>query len=432
MTERVKFKGQPRLELGAIEGDIEISDCDFVVPREGTQILINGNVRVEGDVIFGGALKAKALHAKAKSIVTVEGDLDIETTAFVDRGDLEVHGSASAKEIGAASALRVEGNLTCSGAKAGGSIKVRRNAKAHRMSAGGSVHIEGDAEADRVSAGGSVAIDGRATVSEVSAGGSVKCNTGRIGKVDVGGSFKALGAVEVDEIDVGGSGVVGPGSTVHSVDIGGSFKSDGNLSFGVIDVGGSVRLGGDSEGSTIDVGGALSVDGSLHIKEDLDVGGKIEIEKDLRCNGTIKIGGTIFVGGRIDTYRLAVGGRAEAKYIRATDGFRIGRRGEVRGFVESRDIVVRERARTEALYGEQIRVEERARVRHLYARDIYLEREVVIEGTVMYTDDLETEDGVRFKEEPRKVDQLPPPEEVAGQSSELRRRSDDGPCTQCS
>ena len=91
----------------------------------------------------------------------------------------------------------------------------------------------------------------------------------------------------------------------------------------------------------------------------------------------------------------------------------IGKRCEVRGFVESNEILIRERARTESLYGKEIRIEERARVGSLYGETIYIERDSYVEGEVLYTDSLEAEDGVTFREEPRKVDQLPPPEEVS-------------------
>ncbi|MGY5877108.1 MAG: hypothetical protein RTU30_15255, partial [Candidatus Thorarchaeota archaeon] len=85
-------------------------------------------------------------------------------------------------------------------------------------------------------------------------------------------------------------------------------------------------------------------------------------------------------------------------------------RGEITGFVESENILIRERARTRTLYGGDIRVEERSRVKNIYGRTIYLERDVVVEGEVLYTESLEAEDSVEFKTEPRKVDQLPAPE----------------------
>lgn len=115
------------------------------------------------------------------------------------------------------------------------------------------------------------------------------------------------------------------------------------------------------------------------------------------------------VDGRIDTYRIIVGGLIDAKYVKA-DGFRIGRRSEVTCPVESREILVRERARTRSLYGDEIRIEERSRVGSVYGRDIYIERDTVVEGETLYTEKLDAESGVEFREEPRKVDRLPPPE----------------------
>jgi hypothetical protein len=80
--------------------------------------------------------------------------------------------------------------------------------------------------------------------------------------------------------------------------------------------------------------------------------------------------------------------------------------------VEAREILVRERARTRSLYGDEVRIEERSRVGSIYGREVYIERDSVVEGRILYTEKLDAEDGVEFREEPQKVDKLPPPEEI--------------------
>jgi cytoskeletal protein CcmA (bactofilin family) len=409
MTEVQILRNRDRVELGTVQGDVEIRDCRLIVPQQGEQITVTGTIRVRGDTVIEGSLKAYSLRTEHCDI-EIQGDLVVETTVTIDKGSIEVKGSASAKQIQADATIGIGGDLICGSGKAGGAIRVSKNAKAMRLSAGGSVAVNGDAEVERLDAGGSVSVGGRVEAKEMAAGGSGRCNSGKISRVSIGGSFKAEGAVEVDEIDVGGAVSVGPGSKVGSVDVGGAFKASGDLTFGKIDVGGAVKIEGSAQGALIDVGGAVHVQGSLTITEKLDVGGTAVVDQDLRCSSTIDVGGTLTAGGRIDSMSIDVGGRIEAKYIRAEETFRIGKRGEVRGFVESKDIVIRERARVESLYGDQIRVEERARVKSIYGRSVYLEREVVVEGEVLYTDSFEAEERVVLKTEPRKVDQLPPPE----------------------
>ena len=228
----------------------------------------------------------------------------------------------------------------------------------------------------------------------------------------MGGSFKAENAVEIDDLDVGGSAKVGPGSIVKHVDIGGTFKSEGDLEFIEIDVGGTVKIGGASRGESIDVGGTLKTEGELTLKGGINVGGTVAVGGNLNCEDKIKVGGTVRVEGKIHTFRIIVGGEISADYTKATDGVRIGKRAEVKGPVESKEILIRERARTDSLYGDDIRIEERARVKNLYGRKIYIEREAVVEGETLYTESLESENGVSFGSEPKKVDKLPPPEEM--------------------
>jgi cytoskeletal protein CcmA (bactofilin family) len=100
------------------------------------------------------------------------------------------------------------------------------------------------------------------------------------------------------------------------------------------------------------------------------------------------------------------------KHAKVTGSFRIGKRGEVQGFVEAKSILVGERARADSLYGDEIRVEERGRVKDIYGRSIYLEREVTVEGEVLYTERYQAEDHVLLTTEPRKVDALPSPDQI--------------------
>ncbi|MBE0526045.1 MAG: polymer-forming cytoskeletal protein, partial [Candidatus Thorarchaeota archaeon] len=219
-------------------------------------------------------------------------------------------------------------------------------------------------------------------------------------------------AVEIGELDVGGAAKVGPGSKVKDIVIGGTFKSEGDLEFGEIDVGGTVKLAGAARGESIDVGGTIKTEGDLTLTGGLNVGGTVAVGGNLNCEDKIKVGGTVKVEGRIHTFRIIVGGEISAEYTKATDGIRIGKRAEVGGPVESKEILIRERARTDSLYGDDIRIEEYARVGNLYGRKIYIERNVIVEGKTLYTESLESENGVDFREEPKKVDQLPPPEEM--------------------
>jgi hypothetical protein len=51
-------------------------------------------------------------------------------------------------------------------------------------------------------------------------------------------------------------------------------------------------------------------------------------------------------------------------------------------------------------------------VKNLYGREIYIERNVTVEGEVLYTDRLEAESGVNFRKEPEQVKKLPNPDEL--------------------
>ncbi|MFW9802266.1 MAG: hypothetical protein ACFFFC_06425 [Candidatus Thorarchaeota archaeon] len=409
MSDVQKYRNENVVELGTVEGDLELDNCRSVRPASGNEIVVTGRVRVKGETYFEGSLKAHSLDAKARDTITIDGDLTVKTTAENRRGGLEVTGSAMGESFRAGSSLRIGRNLTCTSASGGGSVKISGNAKGRKVSAGGSVSIEGDAEVERVSAGGSVTVDGRSEIEEFSAGGSGKAHDGKIVKINIGGSFKSTGAIEIEEIDVGGSIKVGPDSKVHSIDVGGTFSSEGDLTFEDIDVGGSIRIGGAGIGRTVDVGGKITTEGPLTLSGNMEVGGKADIGGDFKCEAKIKIGGKIMVDGRIDTYRIIVGGLIDAKYVKA-DGFRIGRRSEVTCPVEAREILVRERARTRSLYGDEIRIEERSRVGSVYGREVYIERDTVVEGETLYTEKLDAESGVEFREEPRKVDSLPDPQ----------------------
>ena len=416
MADKLSFKNEDLVELGKVDGDVEIRNCRTLAPAEGDTIIITGTLQIIDELDIDGSLQCGKLESKSRDQITVGGNLTIEKSADIPRGSLVVRGDANAREIRVGGSFKVEGNLECVAAKAGGSIKVMGDAKAQRLTGGGSVKIDGNVDVERVSGGGSVGIYGKIQAEEFDAGGSGKAVRGFIKKVSVGGSFKAEESIEIEDLDVGGTAKVGPGSKVSTVDIGGTFKAEGEFEFGEINVGGTVKISGDAVGRTIDVGGTVKTEGNLEVTEGLTVGGTVDVGGNLKSDGKIKVGGTVRAEGRIDTFRIIVGGEIQAEYIKATDGFRIGKKSDVRGFVESNEILIRERARTDSLYGNDIRIEERARVGSVYGKTIYIERDVIVEGEVLYTDSLESEDGVTFREEPKKVDQLPPPEKLSNKS----------------
>jgi len=412
MAEKLEYKNESVVELGTSEGDIIVRNCGRLEPQQGNEIVISGTLTVFGDLDIEGSLQCDRLVLKTRDRVKVKGNLTATSAVDARKGSVSVEENLESRDVEVGSSLRVGGDLKCVSAKAGASIKVVGNAEAQRLTGGASVKIEGDCKVERIAGGGSVVVNGTIDAEELDAGGSGKAEKGVIKKVSVGGSFKAVGAIEIEDLDVGGSAKVGPGSKVGNIDIGGAFKSEGDLNFGEIDVGGSVKLSGTARGESIDVGGVVKTEGDLFLTGGLNVGGTVKIGGNLNCEDKIKVGGTVRVEGRIHTFRIIVGGEIDAEYTKATDGIRIGKRAEVRGPVESKEILIRERARTDSLYGDDIRIEERARIGSLYGRKIYIERDAIVEGKTLYTESLESENGVEFGEEPKKVDQLPPPEEL--------------------
>jgi cytoskeletal protein CcmA (bactofilin family) len=413
MSNNLEFQNEGIVELDSTDGDVVIRNCNTLKPQQqGNEIIIGGALIVYEELTVEGNLRCDRFELKTRDRIVVLGSLHVAKSAEARKGSIEVENNLEARDIEVGAALSVGGNLKCTAAKAGASIKVEGDAEAQRLTGGGSVKIEGLCKVERIAGGGSVAVHGKIDAEELDAGGSGKAVKGFIKKVSVGGSFKADEAIEIEDLDVGGSASVGPNSKVKNVDIGGTFKAEGDLEFGEIDVGGTVKIEGNARGDAIDVGGTVKAEGDLTLTQGLNVGGTVAVDGNLRCEDKIKVGGTVKVEGRIDTFRIIVGGEISASYIKATDGFRIGKRAEVRGFVESGEILIRERARTDSLYGTDIRIEERARVGSIYGHKIYIERDVVVEGEVLYTDSLESESGVSFKSEPRKVDTLPPPEQL--------------------
>lgn len=395
MGEKLRFKNERELKLGHITGDVKIENCRTVIPEKGKEIVIDGELFIRGDTVIEGSLKAEYLEIEGRNTTEIHGDLIVARSVRVKNGKLKIEGSATANKIDVGAALSVGQDL-----------------QATKVSVGGALAVKGDANVEDINVGGTVAIDGKVDCKTINVGGAVKCNTGTIGKVNVGGSFKAEGAVEIGSIDVGGAVVVGPGSKVLDIDVGGSFKSEGDLIFEKLDCGGAAKLMGKATGKNVDVGGSVKADESLVLAEKLEVGGSVVVNTDLMVAGEIDVGGSLRAGNLIESPIIDIGGSIKGTRIKALKEFRIGRRGEVSGFVESPDITVSEKVRGASFYGDTIRVEERARVKNLYGRAIYIERDVTVEGEVLYTESLEAESGVNFRKEPELVKKLPNPDEL--------------------
>lgn len=395
MSEKFRFENERELKLGHIKGDVDIKNCSIIIPEKGDEIVIEGALRVRGDTVIQGSLRAEYLEIDGRNTSEIHGNLTVARSVHVGRGKLEIEGSASANKFDVGAALSVGKDL-----------------QATKVSVGGALSVKGNATVDDLNVGGAVKIGERIDAKTLRVGGAARCNSGIIGKVDVGGSFKAEGAIEIGSIDVGGAVVVGPDSKVLSIDVGGSFKSTGDLTFEELDVGGAAKFTGNATGKSVDVGGAVKAEQSLTLSEKLDVGGAIAVNTDLVVGEEIDVGGSLRAGRKVESPIVRVGGSIKAIHIKADKEFSIGRRGEVSGFVQAHEITVEEKARGDSFYGDSIRVEEQARVKNLYGREIYIERNATIEGEVQYTEKLEVEPGVNFRQEPAQVKQLPNPENL--------------------
>jgi len=395
MGEKLQFKNEHEIKLGHIKGDVKVENCRTIFPEKGNEIVIDGELFIRGDTVFEGSLKAEYLEIDGRNTTEIHGDLVVARSVRVKNGKLEIEGSATANKF-----------------EVGAALSVSKDLQATKVSVGGALAVKGNANVEDINVGGAVSIGGKVDSKSINVGGAVKCNTGTIGKVNVGGAFKAEGAVEIGSIDVGGAVVVGSGSKVLDIDVGGSFRSEGDLIFEKLDCGGAAKLLGKASGKNVDVGGSLKTEASLILTEKLDVGGSVVVNTDLIVAGEIEVGGSLRAGNLIESPIVDIGGSIKGSRIKAVKEFRIGRRGEVSGFVESTDITVSEQVRGDSFYGDTIRVEERARVKNLYGRVIYIERDVTVEGEVQYTESLEAESGVNFRKAPEQVKKLPNPDEL--------------------
>ncbi len=398
MAEKLKFKRQEKVVLGQVTGDVETEDCEFLVPESGSAIVVKGEISIEGrTTVVEGSLQCERLEIDVDKEVVIEGDLTVATSVHVDKGRLTVKGSAKADRFNVSAALSVGKDL-----------------EGKTVTCGGAFKVEGNVKADSIDVGGAVSIGGNVEVEELEVGGSVKCNTGVIKSVDVGGVFKATGKMEIGKLEVGGVAQLGPNSKVLKVDVGGVFKTLGDVTFEELDLGGSAKIEGNAVGKSVDIGGSLKVEGTLTLAESLEVNGAVKIDGDLVVGEALEVNGAIKVKGKLECPTLEVNGAAVAQYIKAEKELRLGRRSEIRGFVEGGIIHLERGAHAEeaTLYGDTIRVGEKSRVNSLYGREIYLERDVRVEGEIFYTESLEMERDVELKRDPQKVDKLPSSEKL--------------------
>jgi cytoskeletal protein CcmA (bactofilin family) len=107
------------------------------------------------------------------------------------------------------------------------------------------------------------------------------------------------------------------------------------------------------------------------------------------------------------TSGVDIGGSIETSEGVAASFVRIGRRGEAKGSIRAKEVIVGERARVEDVYADKIILEEKAQARNLYGQTIHLEYKCEIVGEVLYTEHLETEEDVHFAKPPMKVEKLP-------------------------
>jgi cytoskeletal protein CcmA (bactofilin family) len=120
-----------------------------------------------------------------------------------------------------------------------------------------------------------------------------------------------------------------------------------------------------------------------------DLGGSVEAKKATAED-------RVSVGGSITT--------SDGVYGRYVE---IGRRGKVNGPIYADEVLIGERAEVNDIHAKSIEMENGAEARNLYGEKIQLESHCQIFGEVKYTQELETENNIKFAKPPEKVDKLP-------------------------
>ncbi|RLI08950.1 hypothetical protein DRO32_01575 [Candidatus Bathyarchaeota archaeon] len=119
---------------------------------------------------------------------------------------------------------------------------------------------------------------------------------------------------------------------------------------------------------------------------------------------SVEVGGSLRADEVEATGKVRVGGRLSTIQGVRADYVEIGRRGRIEGPVRARRVRVRELARAEDIWADEITLEEEARARNLYGRRIYIECDCVVTGEVKYVDELVVEEGARLLSPPEKVE----------------------------
>ena len=86
----------------------------------------------------------------------------------------------------------------------------------------------------------------------------------------------------------------------------------------------------------------------------------------------------------------------------------IGRRDEAEGPIVAENVLIKERARVEDVYGRRVELRKNCRVRNIYAATLSIESGCVVVGEVKYIESMKVERDVTFASEPERVKELPP------------------------
>jgi len=406
--EKVEVRDRETAVLGHVRGDLIVGRHATIV-GEGTppSLEVEGIVKCAGYCTFDCDLHAKAFEGR-KGIVDVLGDMKVDGHVRITWGQLRVSGSLQAERIDVDRELKVDGDLKAGDVRVGGTATVRGQAELGSVDVGGHLHIQGPVKAREVRVGGTARLNGTADIDRLDIGGKARVAGGRISEVEIGGTFRALGELKFDDVRVGGMAVL-MGGEGGDIRVGGTFKASEPLrAFSSIDVGGSVVLVGPTRGGTIRVGGALDVDGDLELSGPLRVGGRVRVEGRLKAR-SVKVGG-VLRADRVEAEEdVRVGRRLSTAEGVWADYVEIGREGRIEGPVRAGRVRIREEARAEDIWADEIVLEEGARARNLYGKRIYIEYDCVITGEVKYVDELVAEEDVRFARTPVKVER---PEDI--------------------
>jgi cytoskeletal protein CcmA (bactofilin family) len=363
-----------------------------------TSLAVKGGVSVEQDTSIPGNLVCLRLSSRAD--LSIAGDLTVEDTITMQKGNLAVNGAIRAVTLDSSYSVRA-GSVNCEKIIAGNDLIVQREIHGRTVSVGDDLRA-GEIKCDEILTG-SLEV-GKIDCVSVRVGATASIESGKTDSLNVEGTLESSGYMEASVMTIEKNAIFNK-VKCGVMNVGGSAVSRNSMEVEELKTGESLECNDINAGEIV-VAGSIKSSGNVTASGDIRANDLITVKGEISCS---TLEGTGEISAERIECKMNIECQTKLSVIKGAiaNVIMLGRDCKVSGPIYAKQVTLSNGASAQDIYAVILHMKTGSSAANVYADEITMWKNSTIRGRCLYRHWVRDAVGMKIDDVGEKVASLP-------------------------